>query len=138
MATLKILCDSIFGESNFVANIIVKSNPRGSQSNKEIASVHEYVLVYAKDITSAAIIGHKLTENMQSEYCLSDENGAYRLLGLRQRGGFWRATQRTKMFYPFYVNPQTSDLSLTEDSNFKVSVFCFGNGFIGSSFSLGL
>ena len=56
-AALKLLCDEIFGEENFVANIVIKSNPRGSQSSKEIASVHEYLLVYAKDILSAAIIG---------------------------------------------------------------------------------
>ena len=108
MATLKILCDSVFGEQNCIANVIVKSNPRGSQSTKEIASVHEYILVYAKEIDSAAIIGHKLTEDMLSEYKLLDEQGAYRLLGLRQRGGFWRASERPKLFYPFYINPENA------------------------------
>lgn len=123
MTSLKALCDSIFGEQNFVANVIVKSNPRGSQSTKEIASVHEYVLVYAKDISSSAIIGHKLTDNMQSEYNLSDEKGAYRLLGLRQRGGFWRASERPKLFYPFYVNPNNANISLFEDSEHVIAVY---------------
>ena len=123
MSTLKSLCDNIFGEQNFVANVIVKSNPRGSQSTKEIASVHEYILVYAKDVLSSAIIGHKLTDDMQSEYSLSDENGAYRLLGLRQRGGFWRASERPKLFYPFYVNPNNAHLSLVEDSEHTIAVY---------------
>ena len=123
MSTLKSLCDNIFGEQNFVANVIVKSNPRGSQSTKEIASVHEYILVYAKDVLSSAIIGHKLTDDMQSEYSLSDENGAYRLLGLRQRGGFWRASERPKLFYPFYVNPNNAHLSLVEDSEHTIVVY---------------
>ncbi len=123
MSTLKSLCDNIFGEHNFVANVIVKSNPRGSQSTKEIASVHEYVLVYAKDILSSAIIGHKLTNDMQSEYSLSDEKGAYRLLGLRQRGGFWRASERPKLFYPFYVNPNNAHLSLEEDCVHTIAVY---------------
>ena len=123
MSTLKSLCDNIFGEQNFVANVIVKSNPRGSQSTKEIASVHEYILVYAKDVLSSAIIGHKLTDDMQSEYSLSDENGAYRLLGLRQRGGFWRASERPKLFYPFYVNPTNAHLSLEEDSEHTIAVY---------------
>ena len=123
MSTLKALCDTIFGEQNFIANVIVKSNPRGSQSTKEIASVHEYILVYARDINSAAIIGHKLTDNMLSEYNLSDQKGAYRLLGLRQRGGFWRATERPKLFYPFYVNPDDATLSLTEDEKHTVAVY---------------
>lgn len=123
MSTLKSLCDNIFGEQNFVANVIVKSNPRGSQSTKEIASVHEYILVYAKDVISSAIIGHKLTDDMQSEYNLSDEIGAYRLLGLRQRGGFWRASERPKLFYPFYVNPDNAHLSLEEDSEHTIAVY---------------
>lgn len=123
MTTLKNLCDSIFGEDNFIANVIIKSNPRGSQSTKEIASLHEYVLVYAKDITSAAIIGHKLTDDMQSEYNLNDSKGAYRLLGLRQRGGFWRAKERPKLFYPFFVNPHTSEISLEENEDFCIPVY---------------
>ena len=123
MSTLKSLCDDIFGEHNFIANVIVKSNPRGSQSTKEIASVHEYVLVYAKDVLSSAIIGHKLTDDMQSEYNLSDETGAYRLLGLRQRGGFWRASERPKLFYPFYVNPNNAGISLEEDSEYTIAIY---------------
>lgn len=115
MATLKVLCDSIFGIDNYIASIVVKSNPRGSQSTKQIANLHEYVLVYARDIVSAAIIGHELTDDMQSEYNLTDKNGKYRLLGLRQRGGFWRATERPKLFYPIYVDPRESSISLTQD-----------------------
>lgn len=123
MATLKNLCDSIFGERNFIANIIIKSNPRGSQSTREIASVHEYILVYAKDILSAGIIGHKLTNDMQSEYSFSDERGQYRLLGLRQRGGFWRASERPNLFYPFFVNPKNADISLIENKEHSVPVY---------------
>ena len=125
MATLKILCDSIFGIENYVASVVVKSNPRGSQSTKQIANLHEYVLVYARDILSAAIIGHKLTDDMQSEYNLCDNVGKYRLLGLRQRGGFWRATERPKLFYPIYVNPKTSSISLNPDDDFTEEVFPF-------------
>lgn len=116
-ATLKLLCDEIFGEVNFAGNIIIKSNPRGSQSKKEIASLHEYVLVYTKNSEQAKIIGHELSEEMQSEYKYSDERGKYRLLGLRQRGGFWRASERPNLFYPYYVDPVSESLSLDEDDN---------------------
>ncbi len=120
---LKQLCDEIFGEQNFVANIVVESNPRGSQSPKQIASVHEYILVYAKEITRAAIIGHGLSEEMQSEYSYRDEKGNFRLLGLRQRGGYWRAIERPKLYYPFYIDPKNADLSLVRDSAHKVEVY---------------
>lgn len=48
-APLKMLCDEIFGEQNFVAPIIVNSNSSKNNS-KYIGVSHEYILVYAKDI----------------------------------------------------------------------------------------
>ncbi len=92
--TLTKICDEVFGEDNHIGTIIVKSNPRGSMSTSEIASLHEYLLLYSKNRTFANIIGHELTDEMTSEYKFSDENGAYRLLGLRMRGGFWRRSER--------------------------------------------
>lgn len=44
---LKVLCDELFGRSNFVASIIWQK--RYSRENREaIGDVHEYILVYAK------------------------------------------------------------------------------------------
>ena len=63
-------------------------------STSEIASLHEYLLLYSKNRTFANIIGHELTDEMTSEYKFSDENGAYRLLVLRMRGGFWRKKKK--------------------------------------------
>jgi adenine-specific DNA-methyltransferase len=86
---LRKVCDEVFGEGNFIGNIIVKSNPRGSQSQKALASLHEYILIYSKIIFEIDIIGVELDAKMLSEYKQSDENGRkFRFLGLRQRGGF--------------------------------------------------
>lgn len=49
-ANLKLLCDEIFGEENFVGNIIVASNSAKNNS-KHISVTHEYLLCYAKNIT---------------------------------------------------------------------------------------
>ena len=121
-ANLKLLCDEIFGEENFVSGIIIKSNPRGSQSKKAIASLHEYLLTYVKSVSNAPIIGHELTDEMTQEYKYSDENGAYRLLGLRQRGGFWRASERPNLYYPFYVNPNTKEISVSPLDGYSIEI----------------
>ena len=76
----------IFGANNLIGSIIVKSNPRGSMAEGVIASLHEYVVVFCKDVYSHSIIGHKLSGEMESEYKYSDSLGSYRLLGLRMRG----------------------------------------------------
>lgn len=106
------ICSEIFGEENHAGNIIVKSNPRGSMSSAEIANLHEYIVVFTKRRAEAKIIGHKLSEDMVDEYNLIDEIGHYRLLGLRMRGGFWRRSERPKLFFPIYVNPIDKTISL--------------------------
>lgn len=122
ITNLKKLCDEVFGEENIVGDIIVKSNPRGSQSVEYLAYQHEHLLVYAKNLMSASIIGHTLSEDMLGEYKLEDSNGKYRLLGLRQRGGFWRRSERPLLYYPIFVNPTNGDVSLTKDNVYTYEV----------------
>lgn len=57
MAQLKLLCDEIFGEENFIANIAVEiSKTQGmkvrSAQQGQIVKNHEYVLVYIKNINN--------------------------------------------------------------------------------------
>lgn len=112
------ICSEIFGEENHAGNIIVKSNPRGSMSSAEIANLHEYIVVFTKRRAEAKIIGHKLSEDMVDEYNLIDEIGHYRLLGLRMRGGFWRRSERPKLFFPIYVNPIDKTISLEKSKTY--------------------
>lgn len=112
------LGNEIFGESNHIGEIIVRSNPRGSMSTAEIANLHEYLVLFSKNRIESKILGHILTENMTSEYKYKDENGSYRLLGLRMRGGFWRRSDRPNLFYPIYVDPKTGFVSLEKKGNY--------------------
>ena len=111
--------DEIFGRNNRVGIIIVKSNPRGSMSEAELAYLHEYLLVYSKSMYEIDILGSELSDSMKEEYKYKDEFGNYRLLGLRMRGGFWRKSQRPNLYFPIYINPKTGAVSLTENENFN-------------------
>lgn len=112
---LKIL-DDVFGRPNRVGVIIVKSNPRGSMAIGEIANLHEYLAVYCKNTFNADIVGHSLSDEMENEYKYEDNNGKYRLLGLRMRGGFWRRSERPNLYFPIYVNPNDCSVSLEKNS----------------------
>ena len=114
---IKLGCE-VFGEANHLGEIIVKSNPRGSMSTAEIASLHEYLVIFSKNRLESKIIGHLLTEDMSSEYKFSDAEGNYRLLGLRMRGGFWRRSDRPKLYYPIYINPKTGLISLEKSDEY--------------------
>lgn len=46
-ANLKLLCDQIFGEKNFVANFIWRKKTGGGQTTEHFATEHEYILLYA-------------------------------------------------------------------------------------------
>lgn len=117
------LCSEIFGQRNVIGSIIVQSNPRGSMSSAEIAELHEYVILCSKNRDLSAIIGHKLTDEMISEYKYSDLGGKYRLLGLRMRGGFWKRSDRPKLYFPLYINPISKEVSLSKDESFSIQVF---------------
>lgn len=109
--TIKI-CDEVFGSSNKIAQLVIVNNPRGRQSDTFFATVHEYLLCYAKNKNLAKINGMELTDEQKSEYSYSDENGKYRLLGLRQRGSASLREDRPDMFFPIFVNPNNQAISL--------------------------
>jgi len=52
VSNLRKLCDEIFGEVNFIEQIIWKKRYGGGAKEKHLVSVHEYILVYAKQIES--------------------------------------------------------------------------------------
>lgn len=77
-ANLKLLCDSIFGERNFICNMIWKSKSGGANDSAAIATDHEYILAYAKNSNFTKIyndMGAKVT----TSYNCEDENGRYAL-----------------------------------------------------------
>lgn len=50
-ANLKKLCDEIFGEDNFVANIVWKARPgNDARAKTGVSTDHEYAVVYAKNV----------------------------------------------------------------------------------------
>ncbi|EPO4041126.1 site-specific DNA-methyltransferase, partial [Campylobacter upsaliensis] len=89
-ANLKILCDEIFGEENFVANLVWKSKSGGANDSKNIITDQEYILCYAKNITNLNFDSVEYNEenlklyNCQDEFF--DERGPYRKMLLMQKG----------------------------------------------------
>ncbi|MCU0426761.1 MAG: site-specific DNA-methyltransferase [Candidatus Kapabacteria bacterium] len=122
-ANLKLLCDDVFGEENFVANFQIKANPRGRQSDSNVATLHDYLLCYGKNFDFVELNGIPLTEEDIEEFDQSDENGkAWRELGLRQRGSASLRSDRPEMFFPIYVNPQDLSVSLEKTNSHTIPV----------------
>jgi len=120
---LRKVCDEVFGENNFVAQVIVQTNPRGRTFDRFIAKTHEYVLVYSKSIDIDGLYEIPKDENAIAGYSKEDENGKYRLLELRNRNPVFNRSNRPLMYYPLYANPESLDVSLTKTEHHSVEIF---------------
>lgn len=106
---LKAIMDSLFGEENFIANLIVVSNLSGRLGQKFFSNTHEYCLVYAKN-KEKATINKLLADEENLAQWLKDEKGYYKLDNL-QRGSL----QVSKgMMYPIFVNSK-QELFVTDN-----------------------
>ena len=54
-AYLRLLMDEVYGEANFLAQVVVNLNPKGRQLGKGFATNHEYLLVYAREAAATAL-----------------------------------------------------------------------------------
>ena len=76
-AQLKLLCDEVFGEDNFVGQIAWRRTD--NQSNiGNMAKVKEYILLYAKNLENMVLGRLPLLESAIKEYRYSDEKGKFR------------------------------------------------------------
>ena len=119
---LRKICSEVFGEDNYVTEIVVQNNPRGRQSDSFVATTHEYLLCFAKNASTCIVNGIPLTDEQRQEYQYSDDKGAYRLLGLRQRGVASLREDRPEMFFPIYVNPDTLEVSLESKNGWEIVI----------------
>ncbi len=102
VAQLKILCDEIFGNSNFRGQIVRATGTPTGQGNATISNEIDYVLVYAR--TSNAIFnGLPFDDESSKIYNLIDEYGRYLNRPLRKTGGEDRREDRPSMYYPIFA-----------------------------------
>lgn len=74
-ANLKLLCDEIFGEDNFVSNIIWNSINSVLKQSNFIRKEHEYILCYAKNKDN--LIFNKLENTMEFQNIDNDSKGEW-------------------------------------------------------------
>lgn len=124
---LRKIGEEIYGEENFVAQLVIVSNLKGRNDSKNFAICHEYLLVFGKHNFSAN--GLPLTEEQRAAFNLVDENGnRYQLRDLRKRGNADKRSDRPLMYFPIYYNKETKEISLSQKENFIEIVPRLSNG----------
>lgn len=68
VANLRQLCDQIFGEENFIAQIIWQKKYSTKADSQHVSESHDYILIYAKQSADLALIGLQRTEKQEGIY----------------------------------------------------------------------
>ncbi len=118
VSNLRKICDEIYGEDNCISVIANINNPKGRSDDKYIATAHEYLLVYAKNIELFTAFGFEAGEEIIKRYNKIDENGdKYREIDLRKTGDNDLREDRPNLFYYFLFNQSTEDFYPTKDED---------------------
>lgn len=91
-ARLKLICDGVFGQQNFVANFIRKNKAGSGHDSKQVAVEFDYMLCYANNIDSLVFNHETVDVENDSKYKLNDEfvkrRGKYYLRDLDYKGSY--------------------------------------------------
>ena len=115
LAELKLLCDSIFDERNFISILSIENNPKGRKNSNFISTSNEYCLIYAKNKDKSYFL-----ENIPKSIkdLSKDEDGNYvHNSGKRILVGKNEFNEEVKDFssdkhYSVYYNKETNDMIL--------------------------
>lgn len=109
---LKKVCNEIFGEANFVAELPTVMNLKGNNDQFGFAGTHEYTLVYARNIATLQLDQFPIDDEGLDSW-ETDERGPYkRGASLKATGTNAPRSKRPNLFFPVYVSSDL-DVALT-------------------------
>ncbi|MGE0793483.1 MAG: site-specific DNA-methyltransferase [Candidatus Woesearchaeota archaeon] len=116
-AQLKLLCDSIFDEKNFLGEITRKqsSGSKNDTGNDKLITNVDKILIYSKGEFNFLPI-NKINNK---KYSLKDEVGSYSTRALEMQGGDDTLNLRPKMGYSIYYNHKKNDVKIKFDYSLK-------------------
>lgn len=110
---LKKLCNELFGEGNFVAELPTIMNLKGNNDQFGFAGTHEYTLVYARNIDALQLDQFPIDDE-GLEAWETDELGQFkRGANLKATGTNAPRAKRPNLFFPIYVSKDL-EVSLTK------------------------
>lgn len=114
-ATLKAICDEVYGSSNFVACVIWEKADSPRMDSKLFSTKHDYILVYAKNINSVCMKWLQ-TDTVADHYNKTDENGRkYYTKPLRAMGKADGRSDRPSLYFPMIAPDGTEVFPVKTD-----------------------
>ncbi|MFV0501863.1 MAG: site-specific DNA-methyltransferase [Bacteroidales bacterium] len=118
-ANLKLLCDCIFGEDNFLGQFTINTTPN-ARDYGHIGKMHEFVLFYSKN-RYETVTNLLPEENKTFKYV--DNISPFNIHPLYNSNVAFTNINRPNLFYPFYLNPNSEnekgfcEISLIRNNN---------------------
>lgn len=108
---LKILCDEVFGEHNYITDFVWKNKKGGGNDSVHVAIEHEYILMYSKNKSSLERLFETYKPEYLSRYNQEDNESKYYWDTFKRKSG--------KQYYPITC-PDGTVLEYDDNGN-KIS-----------------
>ncbi len=128
-AHLRLLLDDVFGERNFLAQVVVNLNAKGRQLGSGFASVHEYLLVYARDARRTVLDASSADTVDERDFPLTAQDGRrYRHLPLRNTNKKFNPTTARTLHFTVWGDPGTGRVATAPFEGAQEIGPVFGDG----------
>jgi len=116
-ANLKLLCDDVFGEENFLYQLSVIDKLNGNDNSSGMMETQEYCLIYAKNKSEFEVGVLPIEENLEDWKI--DELGYWKEGGgIKATGVAAKREDRPNLYFPIYINENTLEFSLEKNEDF--------------------
>lgn len=112
-AHLRVLCDKIFGEENFVFQFVIDKTAQGANQSATFKQTHEYCLLYTKG-TQGNINSDTDTETDNKKYKFRDERGLYAITNSFDSINSPLSANKNRG-YTVYYNQETGDAQIRDE-----------------------
>ena len=103
-AQLKLLCDEVFGNQNYIATLPTIMNLKGNQDEFGFAGTHEYTIVYCKYKEICEIGYLDVDEDSINDWDIDDIGYFKRGANLKSTGVNAPRSKRPNLYFPLLIN----------------------------------
>lgn len=129
VAHLRLLLDEVFGEANFVAQVVVNLNPKGRQLGSFFATSHEYLLVYARDVSACVLDPTSPHTVNPADFPQVHHDGRrFRHLPLRNTNKKFNPVTSRTLHFPVWGDPVTGRVATAPFDGAVEIMPVFGDG----------
>jgi adenine-specific DNA-methyltransferase len=134
VAQLKLLCNKIFGENNFISMLSVENNPKGRKNSNFISISNEYCLIYAKNKSESYFIENipkaidDMTKDENGNYV---QNGGRRVLVGENKFNDNISDFNSKKHYTVYYSKELNDMVIKKENDIhSEDINLVNNGYV--------